>query len=231
VPANANPLPAPPADFVIDAANAFDADEEAKLKSDLVKFHSRHDIDLYILTYTILPDTTARARAEELAETWLADRCGAVIVMNRGTAENEPALGISGSAKNVRLIPPDILLESMTHAREKAIEVQNTPDGSLAKALRAAAEVLMEMFAGRGAPASAESAGATTGSQWRALRGVALALVTGTLLLFLFQRIKERLESRSNVRFFFPDVTVDCRLGATHGGGKVAGIYFGPRES
>jgi hypothetical protein len=229
VPAKVNRLPAPPADFVIDAADALDTDEEAGLKSELVKFHSRHDTDIYILTYTILPNTTARARAEELAETWLAERCGAVIVMNRGTADDESALGISGSAQNVQLIPPHILLERMARAREKAGEVQNTPDGSIAKALRAAAEVLMEMFASRGAPALAESAGPTTGSQWRALRGVALALVTGTLLLFFFQRIKERLESRSNEQFFFPEVTVDCRLGATHGGGKVAGICFGPR--
>jgi hypothetical protein len=89
----------------------------------------------------------------------------------------------------------------------------------------------MEMFQSSDVPPAPDRAAATTASQWRALRGVAAALVAGTFILFLFHRIRERFESRRNEQFYFPEVKVGCRLGAAQGGGKVAEIYFGPRGS
>jgi len=226
LPQKEEPLPEPPVDFVTDDADAFDLESEAALKSQLVKFHGRHDMDLYVLTYTMLPHTTAQARAEDLAHEWLNDRYGAVLVMNRGTAADEPSIGIAGSAKNDRLIAPAVLFKATERAREKAREIENSPRGSLADGLRGATEVMMETFVTRGAPALAERAHTTTSGQWNVLRGVAFALVAGTALLFLFHRVQERLENRSNRQFFFPNVTVGRRLGSPQGGGQVAGISF-----
>ena len=49
-----------------------------------------------------------------------------------------------------------------------------------------------------------------------------LGLATGTGLLYLFKRWQERAERRRRTVFLFPEVFVQERLGAPHGGGVTA---------
>ena len=218
--------PAPPVDFMIDDADAFDLEAEAALKTELVKFHSRHDMDIYVLTYSILPHASAQLHAEAMAAAWLKDRLGVVIVYNRGTAVEEEPLGIAGSHRNEEALTPVVLFTATAAAREKAKSIQSDPQGSLAAALRAATDILLNTFATRGAAARTGNTLAPGQGQRNTFTGMAAALVIGTLLLYLFHRLQERLENRANEQFFFPDVTVDRRLGSPQGGGQVSGITF-----
>lgn len=223
VPAKTESLPAAPVDFVIDDADALDITEEAALKTDLIKFHSKHGIDIYVATWTFLPDTSAQSRAGELAREWLQDRPGAVLVMNRGTGANEQSLGIAGSAFNEQLLTSAALFTAMEEAKQKARGMENGPQGSPAKGIRGAADHLMQIFAARAGAASAPGEASSMG---RVITGLAAALVIGSALLFLFHRVQERLERGAGEQWFFPDVAVGRRLGASQGGGEVAGIRF-----
>ena len=49
-----------------------------------------------------------------------------------------------------------------------------------------------------------------------------LALAAGTGLLYLFKRSQERADRRNRTVFLFPEVFVQERLGAPHGGGVTA---------
>ena len=218
------PLPPPPADFVIDQADAFDPAEEASLKSDLSKFHSQSPFVIYVAAYTTLPETTAQLWAERLALEWLRDRPGAVLVMNRGTGPDERAMGIAGRVGNEQQFTSAALFKAMEQAKLKAHEIETAPGGNPAKGLRGATDFLMQSFIVHG---DTTENPANTANRWRILTGLAGALVIGSALLFLFHRFQERLEKRSTEQFLFPDVTVGRRLGATQGGGKVAGISFG----
>ncbi len=222
--AKEEPLPAPPADFVIDQADAFNPEEEAALKSDLAQFHNRSKMGIYVAAYTTLPETTAQLWAERLAHEWLRDRPGAVLVMNRGTGPDEQGMGIAGKVTNEQQFTSAALFKAMEEARVKAREVEIQPGGSPAKGLRGAADSLMQSFDAHG---DATETPANTANRWRILTGLAGALVIGSALLFLFHRFQERLEKRSTEQFLFPDVSVGRRLGATQGGGKIAGISFG----
>lgn len=220
-------LPPPPADFLRDDADAFSTATEAALKSELVKWHAQFDMDVYIITNTWLPDITAQGLSEKLAREWLADRFGAVLVMNRGTGLGENALGITGSAKNEMIVPGAELLQSLEHAKTKAIEIRDSPGGTFPRGVQEAARIIMQTLATRGAPARDAQAQTTSPGQWGVMTGVAAALLAGAALLFAFHRFQERLDSKSNEQLLFPDVTVGRRLGAPHGGGKVASITFG----
>lgn len=218
------PLPVPPVDFVRDDADSFPVEEEVALKTRLMQFHSAHDIAVYVLTYSFLPNTSAQFHAEDLAHVWLQDQPGVVLVMNRGTAPGEEPLGIAGSVKNEQVITPGGFFKAAEIARQRAKEIHNEPDGSLGKGVRAAAETLMETFAGKAAAARASDA--DTAGRWNVFTGVAAALVVGTLLLFLFHRFQERVENAANEQFFFPEVRVGRRLGSPQNGGQVTGISF-----
>jgi hypothetical protein len=212
----------PPVDFVIDQAEVFDLDEEVSLKTTLVKFNGSNDMDIYVLTYPAL-QLNAQEHAENLARTWLADRFGAVVVYDAGT-QGPASVGIANSDRNESLIPPAVLMKAAATARERARET--APPGSPAKALRSAVDILLEVFLTHAVPVREETAHATSPNQWRVLSAVATILVFGCALLFIFHRFQERVESRANEQLFFPDVTVDRRLGSPQGGGLVAGISF-----
>ena len=214
--AKEEPLPAAPADFVIDEADALNPEEEAALKTELAKFHSQTRMDIYVAAYTTLPETTAQLWAERLAHEWLRDRSGAVLVMNRGTGPDERGMGIAGEVHNEQQFTSAALFKAMEEARVKAREVETAPGGSPAKGLRGAADSLMQSFA---AHSGTTETAAGSANRWRLLTALAGALVIGSALLFLFHRFQERLEKRSTEQFLFPDVTVGCRLGATQGGG------------
>jgi len=222
-------LPQAPSDFLLDEATAFDPPAAAALKTKLVKFHTEQDMDVYVVTSIYLPERTAQALAEKLAEKWLLDRYGAVVVMNRGTAPGEGALGIALAPNDSRLIGGRTLFSAVEEARAKSEEITNRPEGSRAAGVEAAAQVLMDTLTKSGGPALAKQSAVTSRSQWNVMTGVASALLVGAVFLFLFHRVQERLERRSNEQFRFPDVTVGRRLGATQGGGNVAGISFGPK--
>ena len=91
-PSKTETLPAAPADFVMDDADAFNEASESALKTELITFHSKSHADIYVVTCTTLPDTSAELWAERLAREWLRGRHGAVLVMNRGTGTGERPL-------------------------------------------------------------------------------------------------------------------------------------------
>ncbi len=216
-------LPAPPVDFVIDEAEVFDLTEEAALKTELVTFHSKYGMDIYVATYPVLSDTPPQLLAERLARKWLPARCGAVLVMSRADGPDEQPHGIAGSALNEQRLRSSVLNDAIEEAKLKAREAATAPGGSPAKGLRAAADHLMRTFAVRSAPPDTRT---ESSGPWRIITGLSAAFVFGSALLFLFHRFQERLERRTVEPLFFPDVTVGCRLGAPHGGGQVAGISF-----
>ncbi len=244
--------PPPPPDFLTDDADAFDAATEAALKAELVKFHAQHDMDVYLVTHTYLQSSTAQDRATTLAAAWLRDRYGAVLVLNRGTAvqrnkespdigdkarlmppepnEVEQGLGIALSASNEQIMPGAQLLQAETAAHAKAEEVRRSEGGSLPQGMQAAARVLMQVLATRGGQNLAVQSQTTSPGQWSVMQGVAASLLAGAALLFAFHRFQERLETRTSAQFHFPDVTVGRRLGATQGGGTVAGISWAEKR-
>lgn len=220
-------LPDAPLDYLLDLADAFEPNTEAAFKAELQKFHAEHDMDVYVVTNIYLSQGTAQTMAEKLAQKWLLDRYGAVLVMNRGTGPKENALGIALSPDNEKVVPGSALMQAVTDAQAKSEEVLHQPDGSRAAGVRAAALVLMETFATHGDAARAANRQVTSSGQWTVMTGMAAALLLGALALFGFHQVQERLERRSNEQFRFPDVTVGRRLGAVQGGGNVAGVSFG----
>jgi uncharacterized membrane protein YgcG len=223
-------LPAPPNDFVSDSADVFETEAGAALKAELVRFHAEHDMDVYVVTNLYLSKRTAQMQAEKLAEKWLSDRYGAVVVLNRGTAPGEHPLGVALSANDERIVAGRTLLQALERARARYDEMQSLPGGTRAEGVHAAVRVLLETLGTRGSAARAAHAQVTSPRQWNVMTGVATALLAGAVLLFIFHRVQERLETRSNEQFRFPDVTVGRRLGAQQGGGNVAGISFGRRQ-
>ena len=226
VSAKTESLPAAPVDFVVDDADAFDLAAEAGFKTELINFHSKNGMDIYVATYTFLPDSSAQLWAERLAREWLKDRTGAVLVMNRGAGTNEQSLGIAGTVLNEQLLTSAALFKAMEEAKQRARTLEAAPQGSQAKGLRGAADHLMQAFTAR-AGSTDSRAGAS--GQRGVITSLAAALVIGTALLFLFHRVQERLERRVSQQWIFPDVTVGCRLGAPQGGGQVAGVFYGKK--
>jgi len=223
-------LPPPPADFLMDEADAIDEAAEAALRTELAAFHASQGLTLYVLTSTWLPKDTAQSRADVLAQAWLRERPGAVLVMNRGTTAEESPIGLAGSLKNDAIIAPADLFRALEGAKVKAMSVAGTPGGTLSQGVAAAARNLMQAFTAHRKPDAAASAMEITSGQWNVMTGVAAALLVGAALLFAFHRVQERLEIRGNEQFRFPDVNVSRRLGAKQGGGVVAGVSFGERH-
>lgn len=225
---NPESIPKPPVDFVMDDADVFSLQDEVSLKTTLVKFHGKNDMDLYVLTYRGTAREQAQRKADDLAEAWLKDRFGAVLVFNTGSGDGNP-MGAAGSDRNESFIPPAVLISTFESVRAKGQEVRTLPSGSEARVIREAAVMLMDTFVPHVVTAREEVSQPTTTSQWRVLTAVAAALVVGSALLFLFHRLQERLESRSREQLLFPEVTVDRRLGSPQGGGLVVSISFGER--
>lgn len=223
-------IPPPPGDFLTDEADAFDEAAETALKLEMAEFHRAQGLSIYVLTSTWLPRHTAQSRAEVLAGAWLGDRAGAVLVMNRGTSENESPLGLAGSLKNSEIFLPADLFRTLESARAKAVSLAGSPGGTWSQGVATAARELMREWPAQRAKAAPASAAVTAPGQWNVMTGVAAALLAGAALLFVFHRVQERLETRSNEQFRFPDVTVGRRLGANQGGGVVAGVSFGERR-
>ena len=92
--------------------------------------------------------------------------------------------------------------------------------------LPSVARFTMETVEARAAEVNLAAGHGTFSGQSTVLMGLAGALVVGSGALFIFHRLQERLEARSNEQFHFPEVKVHQRLGAAQGGGLVAGGSF-----
>ncbi len=97
------------------------------------------------------------------------------------------------------------------------------PESESPPATAPAAATPPSALATRPAPPLPPPAG---GLQRHIFAAVAAALLVGSALLFGFHRWQERIESRVNAQYYFPDVRVGQRLGAPQGGGVVAAISF-----
>ncbi len=215
-PQEAPAFPQAPVDFVLDEAGLISDQVEAKLKSDLIQFHSRRGFDLYVVT-------TASGSAvfsgddfpSRILENWMPQRRGVLMTWNSGAAGATLQLLATPQAANV--LGKDTNQKLLTRAAELG---NATGDGG-------SALVQLALFCMETIDARASQGTNRGGSQGHSvLLTLAASLVVGSGMLFVWHRIREQLEGRIKEQFFFPDVKVHTRLGAPHGGGVVAGGSF-----
>lgn len=204
-----------PATFLLDEARVFPDSAAASLRSRLDAWHRETGLRLYVVTVTYPPPGLDLPLAEKLALQWLPDSLGGIIVFDRSRPET---LTFGGTPQVGNWLSPVQLKSLHERTLGSALAASDQP----AARLSAAVDSLTAGYAREGLPLLQESRRWLPQAQRHLLPYLMLGLAAGTGLLYLFKRWQERAERRRRTVFLFPEVFVQERLGAPHGGGVTA---------
>ena len=216
-------LPSRPAGVILDEADVLSPEQEAALQKECDALFQATGSRVYVVSHSWLEEGDAAAFASRLATNWLGDEPGAVIVFDRSSAGNraDDALGIGVVSHPERWIPPIAMQRNVERARAQFAGKQaDGPDAGL----QAAARSLMADFREAGAPL--KDGDDLSPHKGKTISAIMAALALGSLLLYLFQRMQEKMERKAHQQFFFPDIDVSHRFGARYGGGTVAEVSW-----
>ena len=205
----------PPATFLLDEARVFPDSAATSLRSRLDAWHRETGLRLYVVTVTYPPPGLDLPLAEKLALQWLPDSLGGIIVFDRSRPET---LTFGGTPQVGTWLSPVQLKSLHERTLGSALAASDQP----AARLSAAVDSLTAVYTREGLPLLQESRHWLPQAQRHLLPYLMLGLATGTGLLYLFKRWQERAERRRRTVFLFPEVFVQERLGAPHGGGVTA---------
>ena len=204
-----------PDTFLVDEARVFSAAAAAALRSRLDAWHRETGLSLYVVTVTYPPPSLKLPLAEKLTLQWLPDVMGGIIVFDRSQPET---LTFGGTPQVDRWLSPVQLKSLHDHTLATALAASAKPEGRVT----AAVDSLTTSYTREGLPLLQESRRWLPQAQRHILPDLMLALAAGTGLLYLFKRSQERADRRNRTVFLFPEVFVQERLGAPHGGGVTA---------
>lgn len=218
------PLPEAPKDGILDAAEVFQPEKRQALATKLGAFRESHRFHVYISTYTFVYGEDANQRAERLGGKWLKGKQGAVIVLDRGGAENSPVVGMNWVCHDENhKLPYQTIINLMLHAKRQAeAQPANQPE----ERLRVAAEEIMSSYTRLHAEQQ-EALNASGVGQLKILGGVVALMFLCLGILMLAQRFQRKAAIAEEECYLFPQVEVGTRYGAPFGGGLVVQMHHG----
>ena len=207
--------PAPSA-WILDRARLFDEGEIVQLSARLEDFHSRFNIQIFVVAYSVLIGETIEDRARRLRGSWLADGSGIIVGYERGS--DRMAFSATGDPLNTILKPELEFL--IADAYEAAAQHQGA-----AERVRAAVDLLLAELPGD--IERWQSAGIAAESEARTFLIWALGLLVLFTALGMFGfHFASRAEMQLSKSYTFPQIEVAERFGAPYCGGHQAEIRF-----
>ena len=208
---SAQELPPRPETFLLDDSRIFSEAQKAQLQDQLTAFHQKTGVELYVATFTFVQTSSIIDQVKLLADAWGTRAPTMVLGYSRG----EDACFVFPSADLWRKYPASEVVAVLGKTAE-AYSAKTPADVRLISST----ETLIDNFL----PMDAE----------RVLRerpfppeNKPIALILGGIVAFLAivaWIIANRVQASSRFqaeKYYFPEVKVGTRLGATFGGGTL----------
>jgi hypothetical protein len=223
-------LPAAPGGMVLDEAGLFDRDPEglAKISSRLLELRDEHDLDVYLVVYGGLLDTTLEKRTQQLYDLWIGrENDGLVVVWDSDTGLLDfgiPTAGyydIDGEGGPVTRLPDHRLRPVLNEVMASVEGIEDKP--AYVDRLSVVLVTRLGWMLRKDQPQGGVSAGSVA---------IATVLVGGALgMLGLWAgKLLRNSEVEAARECYFPDVLVGARLGAAFGGGRIAVVDYNREE-
>lgn len=216
--ADAPAIPPAPAGFILDEARALPDDVQAALSAEIRKFRDATGCGLWMVTTTYLSGTSARERADALADAWIADGRGVVLTYDRAGDTH----AIAPTDTMWLTYPTPMLVEAFRDAGV-VIQEKNRP---LDQRLLDSARLLMREITEADQQVALHNQLLPGHDRWAAIVFLAL-LVGGALACAMILAAVRKRDSEEAVRYFFPQAEGHLRFGAPYGGGVIAEVKIG----
>ena len=223
----ANEPPAIPASHIHDVVSLFDQDHEVfeRISGRLRDFQSRNGIPLYLAIYSSLMFEDAGEHGRFLFDTWIGpEGDGVVILFCTDSRKLEVILPMEGAridgAPRSTLFSDyraQSVVNNLAGMKSEGTSRIDFLDGYTGKLVRHLDALLAEEAK-------------TKPSRWRFV--FLLVAIGGVLagLVFFVRKILGGASARSREEHYFPEVEIETRLGASHGGARVNVLSYRPQS-